>query len=117
MPEPQDFSAPSPVVTGDPDTARPADVQAGPVRSAECIPPNSESGPVPDPDPEPEAAVPANTSPPTEPALPPLPPQEFRIYNRLAEQMDYFVSPPPRLPTPSPSCSPRSLVPSQLTDI
>lgn len=26
-----------------------------------------------------------------EPAMPPLTPQEFRIYNRLAEQMDYFV--------------------------
>lgn len=26
-----------------------------------------------------------------EPILPPLTPQEFRIYNRLAEQMDYFV--------------------------
>ncbi|KAL2160474.1 hypothetical protein VTH06DRAFT_1162 [Thermothelomyces fergusii] len=26
----------------------------------------------------------------TEPALPPLTPYEFRIYNRLAEQMDYF---------------------------
>jgi hypothetical protein len=27
-----------------------------------------------------------------EPALPPLSPAEFRQYNRLAEQMDYFVS-------------------------
>ncbi|KAL1839443.1 hypothetical protein VTJ49DRAFT_1513 [Mycothermus thermophilus] len=27
---------------------------------------------------------------PEEPALPPLTPQEFRIYNRLAEKMDYF---------------------------
>ncbi len=26
-----------------------------------------------------------------ESTLPPLTPQEFRIYNRLAEQMDYFV--------------------------
>jgi hypothetical protein len=27
----------------------------------------------------------------TEPALPPLSPQEFRAYNRLAETMEYFV--------------------------
>jgi hypothetical protein len=27
----------------------------------------------------------------TEPELPPLSPQEFRAYNRLAETMDYFV--------------------------
>lgn len=27
----------------------------------------------------------------TEPELPPLSPQEFRAYNRLAESMDYFV--------------------------
>lgn len=30
-----------------------------------------------------------------EPSLPALTPQEFRIYNRLAEQMDYFVHTPP----------------------
>lgn len=48
-----------------------------------------------EPEPEPEP----------EPALPPLTPQEFRIYNRLAEQMDYFVitpSPPyPLVPPPN----------------
>ena len=27
------------------------------------------------------------------PSLPPLTPREFKIYNRLSEQMDYFVSP------------------------
>jgi hypothetical protein len=26
-----------------------------------------------------------------EPSLPPLTPQEFRIYNRFADQMEYFV--------------------------
>ena len=42
-----------------------------------------------------------------EPSLPALTPQEFRIYNRLAEQMDYFVHTPlsflppfPKLTTP-----------------
>ncbi|GAB1320847.1 hypothetical protein MFIFM68171_11057 [Madurella fahalii] len=40
----------------------------------------SASGPRPETAPEPEP----------EPTLPPLTPQEFRIYNRLAEQMDYF---------------------------
>ncbi|KAK3906504.1 hypothetical protein C8A05DRAFT_40698 [Staphylotrichum tortipilum] len=44
------------------------------------VPKAPESGSGPDPKPEPEA----------EPTLPPLTPQEFRIYNRLAEQMDYF---------------------------
>ena len=34
--------------------------------------------------------------------LPPLSPQEFRIYNRLAEEMDYFVSSPPLAPNLGP---------------
>lgn len=29
---------------------------------------------------------------PAEPALPPLSPAEFRVYNQMAEKMDYFVS-------------------------
>jgi hypothetical protein len=33
-----------------------------------------------------------------EQALPPLTPQEFRIYNRLAEQMEYFVNIPLAIP-------------------
>ncbi|KAK4146894.1 uncharacterized protein C8A04DRAFT_9426 [Dichotomopilus funicola] len=32
----------------------------------------------------------AEPEPEPEPALPPLTPQEFRVYNRLAEQMEYF---------------------------
>jgi hypothetical protein len=50
----------------------------------------NDTGPVPAPDatkPEPE--------PEPEPALPPLTPQEFRISNRLAEKMEYFVTKPP----------------------
>lgn len=42
-----------------------------------------------------ETQLPAGSSSegPSEPELPPLTPREFRIYNRLAEHMDYFVRP------------------------
>ncbi|KAK4152664.1 hypothetical protein C8A00DRAFT_44317 [Chaetomidium leptoderma] len=66
------------------------------MRSGTAVPVNTESpvvdnsvsaadpapapAPAPEPEPEPES----------EPTLPPLTPQEFRIYNRLAEQMEYF---------------------------
>jgi hypothetical protein len=41
------------------------------------------SGSVSEPAPESESE--------SEPKLPPLTPQEFRVYNRLAEKMEYFV--------------------------
>jgi hypothetical protein len=60
----------------------------------EVVPTNTEAPAVEDnptlasgPDPAPEQ----EPDPEPEPALPPLTPQEFRIYNRLAEQMEYFV--------------------------
>ena len=43
----------------------------------------------------------AAREPDTEPTLPPLTSQEFRVYNRLAEKMEYFVF-TPFLPTTSP---------------
>jgi len=65
-----------------PGTPPPDDVPCNAAKSG------SGSGLAPDPKPAQEA----------EPTLPPLTPQEFRIYNRLAEQMDYFVlSHPPLL--------------------
>lgn len=30
-----------------------------------------------------------------DPVLPPLSPEDFAVYNRLAEKMDYFVCAPP----------------------
>ncbi|KAK3296313.1 uncharacterized protein B0H64DRAFT_475137 [Chaetomium fimeti] len=57
----------------------------------EAVPTNTETPPAndsPAPTARPDSAP--EEQPPAEPALPPLTPQEFRIYNRLAEQMDYF---------------------------
>jgi len=47
-----------------------------------------------------EPASPASGST-SEPALPPLTPQEYRVYNRLAETMDYFVGGPLQASRPS----------------
>ena len=60
-------------------------------------------GPAPDATPSDPAAVPdvePKPEPEPEAQLPPLTPEEFRVYNRLADQMDYFVfkpSIPPQL--------------------
>lgn len=43
------------------------------------------------------AETPGSSAAKTEPELPPLSPQEFRAYNRLAETMDYFVCQEPSL--------------------
>lgn len=65
----------------------------------------AEQGPTQKPGSEPEDEKQAEPEPEPEPELPPLTPQEFRVYNRLAEQMEYFVRPhlPPLFPAPPPS--------------
>ena len=73
------------------------DMTPGEVVPTNTEAPPAEASPTPTsgPDPAPEKETEAES----EPALPPLTPQEFRIYNRLAEQMEYFVlAPPPPLP-------------------
>ncbi|EAQ88919.1 hypothetical protein CHGG_05538 [Chaetomium globosum CBS 148.51] len=58
----------------------------------DVVPTNTEAPPAkdnPTPIPGPDSAPEQEAEP--EPALPPLTPQEFRIYNRLAEQMEYFM--------------------------
>lgn len=82
---------------GDPKTPRdeqsatdPGSNSAADRSSEPSLGPATDPNSSPNPNPEP-AREPA-------PALAPLTPQEFRIYNRLAEQMEYFVIPLPPVP-------------------
>ena len=51
----------------------------------------------------PAAASPAQEAPAAEEQSPQFSPSEFRIYNRMAEHMDYYVIPPPSSPSKAPS--------------
>lgn len=72
--------------------AQPENVKAGDVAGTvdECVEAASASASAAGPAPATAGEAEAQSE--AKPALPPLTPQEFKIYNRLAEHMDYFVS-------------------------
>lgn len=69
--------------------SKPADTSSG----KDLVPEQGQAPePTREPEPNPEGEPKPESEP--EPALPPLTPNEFRIYNRLAEKMEYFVLQP-----------------------
>ncbi|KAH6841170.1 hypothetical protein B0I37DRAFT_419136 [Chaetomium sp. MPI-CAGE-AT-0009] len=68
----------------------PQDMPLGEAVPTDTETPPADDNPAPTSGPDPAPDQDQEQEPNPEPALPPLTPQEFRIYNRLAEQMEYF---------------------------